>query len=204
MPSFVHASQRRPSSGVRRSRRTTSVSAQMTATTVPGRRHWRRAHARSAEEGACRSTRARTSRRPSLAVVAGHAHSPRTLAATRNRAAAALVMFCGRTAGAAAGAADRRGVLRQVGWRSVAGGRSACIWTERAIGNSVLPVTAPAGEQISVYDAAGGAAAMLALAHAWHQRCLADPEAQHPFSHPRRTAACRRRRSSTPWSSSSA
>jgi hemoglobin len=24
---------------------------------------------------------------------------------------------------------------------------------------------------------------MLALAHAWHQRCLADPEAQHPFSH---------------------
>ena len=25
---------------------------------------------------------------------------------------------------------------------------------------------------------------MLALAHAWHQRCLADPEAQHPFSHP--------------------
>jgi truncated hemoglobin YjbI len=66
----------------------------------------------------------------------------------------------------------------------VAGGRSACIWTERAIGNSVLPVTAPAGEQVSVYEAAGGAPAMLALAHAWHQRCLADPEAQHPFSHP--------------------
>jgi truncated hemoglobin YjbI len=45
-------------------------------------------------------------------------------------------------------------------------------------------VTAPAGEQVSVYEAAGGAPAMLALAHAWHQRCLADPEAQHPFSHP--------------------
>ena len=66
----------------------------------------------------------------------------------------------------------------------VAGGRSACMWTERAIGNSVLPVTAPADEQVSVYEAAGGAPAMLALAHAWHQRCLADPEAQHPFSHP--------------------
>jgi hypothetical protein len=65
-------------------------------------------------EGACRSTRARTSRRLPLAVVACHARSPRTLAATRSRAAAALVMFGGRTAGAAAGAADRRGVLRQV------------------------------------------------------------------------------------------
>jgi hemoglobin len=69
-------------------------------------------------------------------------------------------------------------------WRSVTGGRSTRIWTERAIGNSVLPVTAPAGEQVSVYEAAGGAPAMLALAHAWHRRCLADPEAQHPFSHP--------------------
>jgi glutamine synthetase len=38
----------------------------------------------------------------------------RTLAANRSRAAAALVMFSGRTAEAAAGAADRRGVLRQV------------------------------------------------------------------------------------------
>ena len=45
-------------------------------------------------------------------------------------------------------------------------------------------MTTPAGEQVSVYEAAGGAPAMLALAHAWHQRCLADPEAQHPFSHP--------------------
>lgn len=25
---------------------------------------------------------------------------------------------------------------------------------------------------------------MLALAHAWHQRCMADPLASHPFSHP--------------------
>ena len=57
-------------------------------------------------------------------------------------------------------------------------------WTERAIGNSVLPVIAPAGKRVSVYEAAGGAPAMLSLARAWHQRCLADLEAQHPFSHP--------------------
>jgi hypothetical protein len=48
-----------------------------------------------------------------LAVVVCQARSPNTLAATRSRAAAALVMFGGRTAGAAAGAGDRRGgVLR--------------------------------------------------------------------------------------------
>ncbi|WP_392543587.1 oxidoreductase [Oryzobacter telluris] len=35
----------------------------------------------------------------------------------------------------------------------------------------------------TVYDAAGGEAGMLALAHAWHARCLADPEAAHPFEH---------------------
>jgi hemoglobin len=35
----------------------------------------------------------------------------------------------------------------------------------------------------SIYDAAGGADGMLALAHAWHERCLADPVAAHPFSH---------------------
>jgi hemoglobin len=76
------------------------------------------------------------------------------------------------------------GVLGQVRVRSVADERSARIWTERAIGTSVHPVSASAGEQVSVYEAAGGAPAMLALAHAWHHRCLADPEAQHPFSHP--------------------
>ncbi len=41
----------------------------------------------------------------------------------------------------------------------------------------------------SVYDAAGGADGMLALARAWHERCLADPVASHPFDpgglHPR-------------------
>jgi hemoglobin len=36
----------------------------------------------------------------------------------------------------------------------------------------------------SVYEAAGGADGMRALAEAWHRRCLADPVAAHPFEHP--------------------
>ena len=36
----------------------------------------------------------------------------------------------------------------------------------------------------SLYEFAGGAAAFLALARAHHARCLADPELNHPFSHP--------------------
>jgi hemoglobin len=35
----------------------------------------------------------------------------------------------------------------------------------------------------TIYDAAGGDAAFLALAHAWHERCLADPVVSHAFSH---------------------
>lgn len=35
----------------------------------------------------------------------------------------------------------------------------------------------------TLYDAVGGSDALLALAHAWHARCLADPLANHPFSH---------------------
>ena len=35
----------------------------------------------------------------------------------------------------------------------------------------------------SVYDAMGGADALLRLAHAWHQRVLADPVVSHAFSH---------------------
>ena len=34
-----------------------------------------------------------------------------------------------------------------------------------------------------MFDFAGGEAAFLALAHAHHQRCLDDPELNHPFSH---------------------
>ena len=36
----------------------------------------------------------------------------------------------------------------------------------------------------SLYDFAGGGPAFLALAAAHHARCLADPELNHPFSHP--------------------
>jgi hemoglobin len=35
----------------------------------------------------------------------------------------------------------------------------------------------------TVYDAAGGREGLLALAHAWHARCLADPVVSHAFSH---------------------
>ena len=36
----------------------------------------------------------------------------------------------------------------------------------------------------SLFEHAGGEAALLALARAHHERCLADPELNHPFSHP--------------------
>jgi hemoglobin len=35
----------------------------------------------------------------------------------------------------------------------------------------------------TVYEAAGGAAGLLRLAHAWHARVLADDEVSHAFSH---------------------
>ena len=35
----------------------------------------------------------------------------------------------------------------------------------------------------SIYEAAGGHDAFLRLAHAWHERCLADPIVNHAFSH---------------------
>ncbi len=37
---------------------------------------------------------------------------------------------------------------------------------------------------MSIYEFAGGDAAFLALATAHHERCLADPVLNHPFSHP--------------------
>ncbi|NKQ54640.1 oxidoreductase [Amycolatopsis sp. K13G38] len=36
----------------------------------------------------------------------------------------------------------------------------------------------------TLYEFAGGKPAFLALARAHHERCLADPELNHPFSHP--------------------
>ena len=35
----------------------------------------------------------------------------------------------------------------------------------------------------TLYDAAGGMPAMVALAHAWHERVLADPVVSHAFEH---------------------
>ncbi|MEN3314102.1 MAG: hemoglobin [Acidimicrobiaceae bacterium] len=40
------------------------------------------------------------------------------------------------------------------------------------------------GVRPSLYEFAGGGAAFVALAAAHHARCLADPELNHPFSHP--------------------
>jgi hemoglobin len=37
-------------------------------------------------------------------------------------------------------------------------------------------------ERVSIYEAAGGETAFLALASAHHARCLADPVLEHPFS----------------------
>ena len=39
------------------------------------------------------------------------------------------------------------------------------------------------GAMTSIYEAAGGHDALVALAHAWHARCLADPVVGHAFSH---------------------
>jgi len=35
----------------------------------------------------------------------------------------------------------------------------------------------------TIYEAAGGREGFIALAHAWHARCLADPVVSHAFSH---------------------
>lgn len=35
----------------------------------------------------------------------------------------------------------------------------------------------------TIYEATGGRQAFIDLAHAWHERCLADPILSHPFSH---------------------
>lgn len=35
----------------------------------------------------------------------------------------------------------------------------------------------------TIYDAVGGMPALIALADAWHERCLADPLVAHAFSH---------------------
>lgn len=37
---------------------------------------------------------------------------------------------------------------------------------------------------MSLYDDAGGFDGLLALCRRWHELCLADPVAEHPFAHP--------------------
>jgi len=37
--------------------------------------------------------------------------------------------------------------------------------------------------ETTIFEAAGGRNAFVALAHAWHARCLADPVVSHAFSH---------------------
>lgn len=49
---------------------------------------------------------------------------------------------------------------------------------------SALPSWETRAVRASLYEFAGGQAAFLALATAHHARCLADPELNHPFSHP--------------------
>ena len=36
---------------------------------------------------------------------------------------------------------------------------------------------------LTIYEAVGGLPALVSLAHAWHERCLADPVVSHAFSH---------------------
>jgi hemoglobin len=36
---------------------------------------------------------------------------------------------------------------------------------------------------MSLYEDAGGFDALLAMCRLWHELCLADPVAEHPFSH---------------------
>src|SRR3954467_2562313 len=53
-------------------------------------------------------------------------------------------------------------------------------------GKRVLPAATRLGPKVtrpSVYEFAGGADAWLRLARAHHERCLADPVLNHPFSH---------------------
>src|ERR1700755_2473933 len=52
-------------------------------------------------------------------------------------------------------------------------------WSRRRERDRVGAMTRP-----SLYEFAGGDDALLALATAFHARCLADPVLNHPFSHP--------------------
>src|SRR6185436_17617144 len=49
---------------------------------------------------------------------------------------------------------------------------------------AAVPPRAERAVRPTLYEFAGGDDAFLALATAHHARCLADPELNHPFSHP--------------------
>ena len=48
---------------------------------------------------------------------------------------------------------------------------------------SLRATSSSTAESRSLFEFAGGEPAFLALARAHHERCLADPELNHPFSH---------------------
>ena len=52
------------------------------------------------------------------------------------------------------------------------------------LGGGIVPPWEAESVRPSLYEFAGGRSAFLALAGAHHARCLADPELNHPFSHP--------------------
>jgi hemoglobin len=58
-------------------------------------------------------------------------------------------------------------------------------WTRRAPsgGNVGRLCETPGVSRPTIYEAAGGMPAFLALAAAHHERCLQDPVLEHPFSH---------------------
>ncbi|MDQ1635645.1 MAG: hemoglobin [Frankiaceae bacterium] len=47
-----------------------------------------------------------------------------------------------------------------------------------------MPPSSSPADRPSLFDFAGGEPAFFALATAHHARCLADPDLNHPFSHP--------------------
>lgn len=68
-------------------------------------------------------------------------------------------------------------------------GRAALVlpfWAQRTGRHVDARVTSGDDRPVSrtLYEAVGGYEKLLALAHAWHERCLADPVAAHPFGHP--------------------
>lgn len=71
---------------------------------------------------------------------------------------------------------------RKARWRRTTDARARSSRHQRAARRPI--VQAHGMSRPSIYEAAGGEPAFLALATAHHARCLADPVLNHPFSHP--------------------